>query len=559
MTMSKAARWTWLTLGAVGVALIAATLAGVLAGDKEWYHPHEPLASMDWERPECPATWTDLRVPLVTAADSSRSLAAAATLTHSAAYRVPVTGFPLTGPITDIPEFHDCQRFVTEDRSAFSPLFAVFASKDLGTMFVGSAADSVTWQSSNATVANVTAQGVVTAVAAGEATITGTWQSNAQKQVKVALTVEAPVAPGATTLSLSPGPGIASSIAIQSQLHLTANFGHPTAQTPAAAMVYSYGTGYSHLGIGLNFSCLYAYVGADGKFAARMVPLGTNDANIATCPDAFNPSSPGGTALKLTRTANASSDPLPGVARWDYDAVNKRYYIGFKCGDAWCEAGNDVGASRFTPSERFATGTGTTREEARVLLGKGWYDQQDLARDVPSGDVVPSGLIATVIPHPKLKEPEIDDYEQGWVTTGYVGISALASATADAKQYYKTKFNYDVVSVGPELEKLNKISICFGRKWKCIGLFAKISGVGCGNFATRVYTKYAWAKYEAANGGDPIYRCVVRRDHSPPTGGGNPYIVPTARWRWLARDETVWEYCASSGCCETMGDIGGGT
>ncbi|MDQ8164576.1 MAG: Ig-like domain-containing protein [Gemmatimonadota bacterium] len=554
MAISSVAKWTiWIT-GILFVAFIAAALPSLLAGDREWKHPHEPLASMDWERPECPATWTGLKVPIVTAADSLRSYVTPASLTHGGAYTVPAAGFALTGPITDVPEFHDCQRFLTEDRSAFSPLFAVFASKDLGAMFVASAADSISWASSDATVATVTAQGVVTAVAVGNAVITGTWQSNPQKMVKKTFAVVAAAAPEDAMLSLSPGPVAVSSVGIQSRIYLTANFGHPTATTPATAMVYSYGVGYQPLGIGLNFSCLYAYVTSDGRFAARMVSLGTNDANIATCDDSYDPTSNAGTELKLVRTANASTDPLPGVARWDYDAVNKRYYIGFTCGNAWCEAGSDGGASRFAPSARFSTNANTTADEARVLLGKGWYDQQDLARDVSAGDVVPSGLVATVIPHPLLKNPELEDYKNGWVRTGYVGITALASATDDAKSYYKAKFNYDIVPVGPELERLNKISICFGRKWTCVGLFQKVSGIGCGSVATRIFTKYAWAKYEAANGGEAIYRCVVRRDHSPPTGT-SPYIVPTARWRWLARDETVWEYCASSGCCETMGDL----
>ena len=50
-----------------------------------------------------------------------------------------------------------------------------------------------------------------------------------------------------------------------------------------------------------------------------------------------------------------------------------------------------------------------------------------------------------------------------------------------------------------------------------------------------------------------MYRCDIRRDHS-----GNAQtarlVIPTARWRWLAADETIWEYCAAAGCCETQGD-----
>jgi hypothetical protein len=42
-----------------------------------------------------------------------------------------------------------------------------------------------------------------------------------------------------------------------------------------------------------------------------------------------------------------------------------------------------------------------------------------------------------------------------------------------------------------------------------------------------------------------MYRCVTRRDHKAEVS----FIPATARWRWLALDETTWTLC-DVGCCE---------
>ena len=49
--------------------------------------------------------------------------------------RLAPEGFVLTGPITDVPEFHDCQKLLVRNGRAYGPLVAVFASQHLDTLF----------------------------------------------------------------------------------------------------------------------------------------------------------------------------------------------------------------------------------------------------------------------------------------------------------------------------------------------------------------------------------------------------------------------------------------
>ena len=84
----------------------------------ELHHDGErPLRSA----PECPQVWDS--VPMQ----------------HDSVYRVPAAGLAVPGATTNVPEFHDCQRFLALSTNASVPgqfaydsLFAVFANPNLG-------------------------------------------------------------------------------------------------------------------------------------------------------------------------------------------------------------------------------------------------------------------------------------------------------------------------------------------------------------------------------------------------------------------------------------------
>lgn len=81
----------------------------------EHEHGERPLRTM----PECPEVWDD--IPLFDSRDTT--------------YEVPGGQLRLPGPTTNIPEFHDCQRFLLPDTTTAAPgdfrydsLYAIFAS-----------------------------------------------------------------------------------------------------------------------------------------------------------------------------------------------------------------------------------------------------------------------------------------------------------------------------------------------------------------------------------------------------------------------------------------------
>jgi len=124
------------------------------------------------------------------------------------------------------------------------------------------------------------------------------------------------------------------------------------------------------------------------------------------------------------------------------------------------------------------------------------------------------------------------------VLSGYVGMDARSARTG-AVTSYKDEFNVDPVPVRLPLSSMNTLSFCHGKRSEC-RIPDPPTDMGCnvtpfGVFFARVW----WVKITAAVDGKIVYRCVTRRGHTDMTGGS----APTARWRWVANDETVWEYC----------------
>src|SRR5262249_9541223 len=100
-------------------AAVVLTLVGTMSGAglvgvrSSASRPHRAsaMALADDTLPECPHDWSQLPKRL-------------------GGGRVPAEGFYTVGPITDVPEFHDCQRLV-DSTGEYGPLVAVFAAYDL--------------------------------------------------------------------------------------------------------------------------------------------------------------------------------------------------------------------------------------------------------------------------------------------------------------------------------------------------------------------------------------------------------------------------------------------
>jgi hypothetical protein len=294
-----------------------------------------------------------------------------------------------------------------------------------------------------------------------------------------------------------------------------------------AAVIVSDHQSYAPLGIRSDFSCLYLFRGA--LWSAVLVDQeGTND-----CTQPISIHHARGTRLEVRRTEvrHLTRDDYPPVARWDWDAVHHEQNIGIKCGAGWCE----IGKAGFTASPSYNVNEKAPTEARRVLMVKGWYDEQLLARLPAGGALEPTDVLGTIIPEPGLGEVTNIAQFQTWRVVAHIALS-------QASPEYKTKFNYDQAS--PESSHLNTMSLCYGSRISCLGLipalfYWKAPTCGGGDH---------WYARVLAVDGTTLYKCIIR--YPDDTNNMPSVVVPgTARWRWLAMDETSWKRCVV-GCCE---------
>lgn len=534
------------------VVLLIPLLAVASCMPDRWSETHANGTRLAADRPECPQVWDS--IPLFMNPDPVVAVRPGSATT----FVVPATGLAVPGPITDIPEFHDCQRFIEADGKFFGPLHAIFASSVLDSVVSALKWEEVLWTSSSPPTATVNGlTGLVTAITPGTATITGTSTSNASHVITVALNISGsnmsdtmpPVVISGNTLAalqMNPGRSVRLSAAVAAR----------TDSTLAVGQIYTYGNGYPKLGIGPNFSCLYLYFDVNYSLTAKVIPFADTEHSEKACLGVANPQAVVGTILQVVRTVGWQANDYPAVARWDYDTVNSQYHIGIKCGNGWCDVGSAGVTGAFTPSRTYYTGPNALNEEKRVVEIKGWHDRQNLAIDDASGVATPSGIVATVIPNPGFNRNSIgDEYRDRWVLGGYVGMDVF-HARPGAVDKYKTKFNFDPVPVKLPLSTMNKLWYCFGTRSAC-KVRKPPPGKGCNDTWVGMQIKVWWVRIEAATDKREMYRCVTRRHH--PGLQSTRFIEPTARWRWIAQDETVWEWCASAACCEIGPDkISGG-
>ncbi len=543
-------------------AFVPATLLLVLAVDcpqiNKWGEPHSSAESMSAARPECPRSWDS--IPIFGAQDKGSQRRRGGTIINGIGV-VGAGGMALSGPITNIPEFHDCQRFLVpvagqRDSVRYDSLYAIFAAFKLDSISGALGLGAVTWTSANASIATVDATGRVTAGAVGNVTITATSIEDPTHMATANILVEIGAGSGSIAdVGISPNtPPPLVKLKVSQLVRLVATVGATTTRTLPVAEIYTYGNGYRALGIGPNFNCLYVFFDGAGELRARMVKAPDLGADWDACVGAYDPRAPGGaehTELTIIRTG--APGPLPGVARWDWDQKSKTQYIGVKCGDAWCEIGPRAG---FEPSHGHGGSGTTSAAEETVLGGKGWYDEQFLAIDnVAGAAATPTRLRGTVIPHPNLQAWQPADFRndaalpgKDWVPVAYVALGAV-DADPKAAKYYKSKFGFDLVGVQAPLTTMNQLFLCFGTKDHC-----QVTGPDAPKCPDRFLLwpiRRWWTKIISAQG-EVRYKCTTRRDHSGAPAGVT--IPGTTRWRWLANDETVWEECAA-GCCEVeVGD-----
>ena len=418
------------------------------------------------------------------------------------------TGFAGVGRITDVPEFHDCQRFRL-NATAYGPLVAIFAAWELDSLDIHAARDA--GFQPPAPPADLVAPLPQTP---GRPQVTPSIAGTRPAPISQPRSGRGVPGPGATVLPGGRGSGMAA--------------------RRIGALILNLGQEYrvDNFVIRPGYNCLYMWLAP--TWQARIVPVPTDSACLKPIlPDTFSTGT--GNLKVIPDWSGGTRDDYPPVARWDYDETNRQYYIGVKCGLAWCE----IGGANFSPNPPYRGPF--PAEVARVRRIKGWYDEQLLAVPGPSGTLVPSRLKGTLIPHPALGRYTATDFDGKWSVAAYV---ALDGGSPQEFDHYMNKYNLTRAAVGDPVERLNRIELCQGTRGKCGISFWEKPTCGGLNFIGMGQVRW-WARVTSPASPKPRVHCVARIDH---TSVGR-HIPGTARWRWIIGDETSWTRCIE-GCCE---------
>lgn len=454
----------------------------------------------------------------------------------------------LPGPITRIPEFHDCQRFIVDRDWGF--LVDARGSSGTGVPEIqpqpqgrprppGIAPGPLRYQG-------------LYAIFAG-------WDIKARYDSVTANPVRRITVEGITpitTLTAAPDSLFATVVGDRTGARFDRS---------GWAFVEVYAEGrYTPLGIDQGFSCAYFYV-EGAILRAKMVNYG------GTEPDCGKPIDPGqvkGMVLEVRRTqhplhptvAGAPSviNDYPVVARWDWDQAHVIQYFGVGCGDGWCQ----VGPGGFTPSGERSdptdAGPYATANLTRVYHVKGWFDEQALAPPKIANPPTPSTSRGVLYPDPLLDGRPKAAFSGTWIRTARVSLD-------NPDPGYGDKLNLVPVTSASE-GAMNLIELCWDKSGVCPGL--PTPAPKCGPDPADPHEMaddkgHWWARITSSKG--VRYFCVRRRDHAAdlanfptvrytdiPLGvAAIDFLLPpgTARWRWRNKDEVIWQSC-DAGCCE---------
>ena len=408
------------------------------------------------------------------------------------------------GAATNIPEFHDCQRFRVRDAMTkairYDSLYAVFLRFNLRQKYRewGARGDTV---SIKLPVSGASAPPALSPAAATSSVASGS-----------------PTAP--PTLPNVSG-GLIVALVLAEGAYEPLGF----VRGMNCVVLQKAGTGYSAYVIGVGYDDSHCFS------PRRATVRSARQLNV--------------TVLRKAQTGIDDGD-YPGAARWDWDGKNEQHYIGLPCPGGWCEITRspDYQASQNYTSHPTASGS---NNETHIWRGKGWYDEQHLANFV-QGRPVPTGPFATTFPAPKLADRTIKDYQE-WKHVATVVMS-------DDSQDYNTKYQYEASQLPPKLEKgVNVIEMCTDSiPDAAIGASHRRSDDNCGVASERTargsLSKCQSAWYARVTHDGKVRRvfCVKYR------GFDKGYDVPgVVRWRWRADDETIWIRCPT-GCCEMDND-----
>ena len=301
------------------------------------------------------------------------------------------SAFVLPGPITNIPEFHDCQRFQFKKTKNAVP----WSYGSLYAIWVRYRIDTIVFPR------------VITAPNKGESTGIKTGGN--------------PAANLSTTTVVPPS----------------------TAYGVPVALIYSYGSKYHPLKIEPGFNCLYLYHPRSGtpEWGAKMVSV----TDQSECDKNINPESTTNGNLEAhgTSVSTFTQSDYPPVARWDRDPVTGHQYAGVRCESAWCE----IGETGFHPSASYPPLSTSPAQGERVFAIKGWYDEQYLAVQNTAG-LTPGSVMGTAYPDSALGHRKQADFLKTWRAAAHIVLHSASDA-------YQSKLNLEPGAVPEPADSLN--------------------------------------------------------------------------------------------------------
>jgi hypothetical protein len=305
--------------------------------------------------------------------------------------------------------------------------------------------------------------------------------------------------------------------------------------------ILSLGGTYPQLNIEPGSSCLFVFK-KNNEWHARLASFGLVEQDCHSARPINQLLSFPELSIKRTTPGKTWND-YPGVARWEWDVGSNTQVIGFRCLDGWCEVG-ELGHDPETGPDLTGTMDGIAGLAGKpVLLVKGWYDEQRLSpakRHWWQHWKHPRSVVGTIVPVPGLNQLDSPNFDRTWKTIAYVNLT-------EPSNEYHAGANFTPMAG----DRVTTIWLCM-EDW---GGSTPLSTGGCEGISENLRqsakcvpqatapTIHWWAKTVAADNLKPRYWCIVRRS----VPGGVP-VPGTARWRWMADDETTWGRCGGA-CC----------
>jgi hypothetical protein len=350
----------------------------------------------DADMPECPHAWDSVAF----------SVGRESTVVN--------VGGQLDGPgrITNVPEFHDCQRFIVDEGDAvrYDSLFAIFATFRLADT------DSL-WTADSIAAAGGTPHGGFTGAEWLPGALILAWNDYDRLGIKT----------GFNCLYLYRGEGEGGD---RKWLAEMVPFGVPSPEQPQPDCSSPLPPG-SRAGTSLEVT----------EHVARLYPLAA----------------------------------YPAVARWDWTgrdqfigiqcgrawcevgvdpAARSRSYL-----EVLVSNGNDP--------------TGAPTNVRRRYQIKGWYDEQLLAYSPGAGaGPIPTGILARFFPEVELGDKNAtDDFrptpDRPWTLVGYVALDVPTGEPAAHVDQYRQKFGLFPTGSNVPFDRMNKVYLCNGTNTSC--------------------------------------------------------------------------------------------